>query len=89
MEEREVNWKDYSWSWDDAGILGSFEVKCQCGGELKVDTFDVDDGELVCPKCDWTYHVKRETKVLGFPPKDKEVVLIKGKEEEVKNEEER
>lgn len=71
MEEIEINNKDYSWNWDDDNMLGHFQVKCQCGEILKNNCLEISEDELICPKCNWTYYVKRVTRVFGFPPINK------------------
>ncbi len=63
---KELDYRNYGWSWDDDGMLGDFTFTCVCGNKNKLGTVTVNeaDEEDACEKCKRKIIVKRETKVF-------------------------
>jgi hypothetical protein len=64
--KKEIDYKDYSWSWDDEGMLGDIKINCICGNKIECDVFNIFDRyeDLFCEKCGRKVIVERTTKVF-------------------------
>ncbi len=63
MAKKEVDFREFSWTWDDDNILGDFTLRCPCGKELSTDIFHIGEDKLNC-KCGREFTVERTTKVV-------------------------
>jgi hypothetical protein len=53
---------EVSWTWDDDGSLGKFELKCpHCGSWTKEETISINDEIITCYICKTQFVVKRKT----------------------------
>ena len=58
--KKELDFKNYSWGWDDDNLLGNFKLTCPCGEKLKTDMLRIGEDKLKC-KCGREFEVKRTT----------------------------